>query len=409
MVSIRNTNDTKAKRMSAYMVLWVYTYALFYFVPLIIPSTTLLMYIWLIILDILIVINYRFVSKSVIYFLGVYLSVTLINTLVVSYRYYVIVDAISGFMVFLPALLLLCTRKFSLDDFFARWRKVAIFATLFSPVAVILVQNKVIDYGVFTYLNLPNSLIFSLGLILSGGRKWKLVSLVMSSVNIMIILVFGGRMAAFAAAFSLLLSYMLSSKIEKWKKILLVIFIGVAGILLVSNLVEILTWAQFILAKYNLNSRSLSLFMEQIKTSNFGIYLSRREIVYDAALRYIYNRSGRPGGFGVILNITNGAFYHPHNLILQLIIMLGGLGTVIFFLFTFIRIYNIKHKCSEIEYKFTIYMAVEYLLISLTGGSILTNFVAILAICMIFFYNQTSCLEKYETRYKNGFKFYSKV
>lgn len=394
-IALKNNNS---RTLSILLSLWVYTYALFYFVPLIIPSTTMLMYVWLIAIDILIVFNSRKLPIRLFGFLLAYIMIALINVTVVSYKYYAAIDAFSGMVVFLPALLIISSGLFNLNDFLAIWKKFAYVATIISPIAIILMQNRTIDYGVFTYLNLPNCIIFSYNIMtLSKGDKRKKVALIFDIANMLVILLFGGRMAAIAAAFSIFLAYMISSSVRPYKKVFIILLIGVAGIFVINNLNMLLIQLQVILNKYNLSSRSLSLLIEQMRTGGTGLYLTRRNIIYEEVTKYIVDRGGLPGGFGVSLNISNGQFYHPHNLFLQLAVMFGVIGGVLFVLLIIYRMIRIKKLNLRYEYQFTLLILVEYLVISFTGGSILNNFVAIIGIGMTFFYkgNQKNATYNY--------------
>ena len=379
--------SSKSRNLSVLLSFWVYMYALFYFIPLIIPSTTMLMYVLLIVIDILVLFNSRELSVRLLLFLIAYITITIINFTAVSYKYYVAIDAISGLAVFLPALLIISSNYFDLKDFLKIWGKFSIVATIMSPIAIILVQQKIIDYGVFTYLNLPNCISLSSGVMLAErGDKTKKTGFILASINFIIILLFGGRMAAFAAAFSIFLAFMISSSVKNLTKWLFIATIGVVGTIIINNLNFVLQYVQALLNKYNLNSRSLSLVLEQMRTGGTGLYLTRRDIIYDEILNYINERSGLPGGFGVSLNISNGQFYHPHNLFLQLSVMFGVLGCVLVLLLVLYRVIKIKHTSSLYEYQYTLLLLIDYLVISFTGGSILNNFVAILGIGMVFFY-----------------------
>lgn len=386
------------RALSVLLALWVYTYALFYFVPLIIPSTTMLMYLWLVVIDVLVLIYAKSLSKRLIEFILAYVLLAIINVVVVSYKYYVAIDAFSGMAVFLPALLIISSTSFDLNDFLHIWRKYAVFATLVSPIAIVLMQNKVIDYGVFTYLNLPNCIVFSYHIMTTPkGDTGRLKLLILDLLNFAIILAFGGRMAAFAAAFSIFIGYIISNSVKLYKKCILIIFIGVSGIVIINNLSALLHYFQGVLNNYNLNSRSLSLLIEQLESGNAGMYLTGRNVIYEEILNYIVDRGGLPGGFGVSLNISNGQFYHPHNLFLQLSVMLGVFGAVIFIAVVLYRLVLLKRTKLQFEYQFTLLLLIEYLVISFTGGSILNNYVAILGIGMTFFYRgkQQSILKSF--------------
>ena len=377
----------KTRTLSWLLTLWVYTYALFYFLPLIIPSTTMLMYIWLATIAVIVIFINKKISVGLLKFMMLYVLVALVNVAVVSYKYYVVIDAFSGFVIFIPALLIISSYQFNIEDFLNVWYKFAIAATVFSPVAIILMQKRIIDYGVFTYLNLPNCIAFSFifSLVNKEDRRKK-IGLFLSIFNFFIILFFGGRMAAFAAAFSVFLGYMLSSSANRIKKAIIIIMVGVMGVLIVNNLYSILVYANVILNKFNLNSRTFALLAEQIKASGHGLYMSGREVIYEEVVNYISQRAGLPGGFGVTLYISNGEYYHPHNLFLQLAVLFGIVGGILAVLVFVYRIFRVKKIYSHLEYIFTLFLILNYLVISFTGGSILNNYVAIMGIGMAFFY-----------------------
>ena len=200
------------------------------------------------------------------------------------------------------------------------------------------------------------------------------------------ILFFGGRMAAFVGAFSVFLAYMLSSFVNHIKKWLLIIVVGLTSILVINNLYTILMHVQTILNRLNLSSRSFSLLAEQIEISGASIYMTGRNTIYKQVLNYIVQRTGLPGGFGVSLHISNGRYYHPHNLFLQLAVMFGVIGGGFVILLLIYKVIQLKRIFMPLEYQFTLLLILSYIIISFTGGSILNNYVAIMGIGMIFFY-----------------------
>lgn len=380
------TINKKSHNLSVVLTIWVYIYAIFYFVPLILPFQTPLMYLSLLLIAVFTVWNTKAVRRSLLIFIICYVLLALLNTAVVSYPYYVAVEAFSGLAVFSPALLVISSHHFDLIDFSASWYRAAVFSTIFTPIAIVLMQWKYIDYGVFTYLNLPNAVIFSYIALITKREKEKILCYCLAVLNFAVILFFGGRMAAVAAAFTIFMGYMLSVNINIVKKVIVIAAAVLAAVLVLSNLNEILYAAEGILNRYNLSSRSVSLLIEQIRTSGAGIYLSGRKIIYEEVIGYIHKRSGLPGGFGVCLEVTDGRYYHPHNLFLQLSVMLGIIGAIMFFILIFARVHRIKKAYSVIEYRFVILLLLDYFVISFTGGSILINYVAVIGIGMLFFY-----------------------
>ena len=66
--------------------------------------------------------------------------------------------------------------------------------------------------------------------------------------------------------------------------------------------------------------------------------------------------------------------------------MIGVLGTILFFILVIVKLVKKKQMCQMYEFKFIVLLLLDYILISLSGGSILTNFVAIIGFGMVFFY-----------------------
>ena len=156
--------------------------------------------------------------------------------------------------------------------------------------------------------------------------------------------------------------------------------------MIISNLTNILLIVQDVLDKYNMSSRTLTLLTDQLRSGNMGIYMTRRDVLYEIIIDYIIDRAGLPGGFGVTLAITDGAFYHPHNLILQLAVMIGGGGAAVFLMLVVYKILRFKRNNDDLNYRFVLLLVLDYSVISLTGGSILINYIAIIGMAVLFFY-----------------------
>lgn len=387
MIKLRKNRLSGERKLSFLLSIWVYIYALFYFIPLIIPSNSILMYISLMIMDILILYINRKFSVNMYIFLLIYCIAACINCVFVSYTYYVIIEAFSGLAVFLPAILIINTNQFNLKDFSKMWIRFAVISTLITPVAIVLVQAQIIDYGVFTYLCLPNAIIFSYAtLITRKEKKYMFKYYGLALLNFFVILAFGGRMAAFTGLFTLFISYMISKDVSFLKKAAIIVFGIFLVVMIISNLTNILIIVQDVLDKYNMSSRTLTLLTDQLRSGNMGIYMTRRDVLYEIIIDYIIDRAGLPGGFGVTLAITDGAFYHPHNLILQLAVMIGGGGAAVFLMLVVYKILRFKRNNDDLNYRFVLLLVLDYSVISLTGGSILINYIAIIGMAVLFFY-----------------------
>ena len=197
--------------------------------------------------------------------------------------------------------------------------------------------------------------------------------------------VLGGRMSAVISACMILFAYVYSGKIKLWKKLIIIVGLVVSAYILLNNLIDILYWVSQKLAQYGMQSRSVTLLINQIKSNE--IYLTNRDYIYTACVEYIRGRVGLPGGFGIPLYITSGEYYYAHNVVLQFLTFFGIWGTIIILGITLIRARTIKYiaplKCK----KFMYFMLLCYIGIGMTGSSIWIHYLSTIFIAIFFFGN----------------------
>lgn len=383
---IAKRKQKKEQMLSVLLVLWVYVYAIFYFVPLLLPENPWYMYLVQLGIAIIALIYSGKIRKNSLIFFVIYILLALINMVIVTYKYYVAIDAISGLAVFAPAIIIVGSRYFRFEKFCELWKKVAIVLTFFSPIVIALMNLKLIDYGVYTYLNLPNVIVLAYKIITKEDEKNKKTNLILALVNCIIIFVFGGRMAALVALFAVFVSCLMSSTVDALKKMVLILGAMIILSLIFINWTQVLQLLVEIMERFNIRSRTMLLLLEQSRGGQAGIYMTGRDYLYEEMSAYIIKRLGFPGGFGVSLYITNGKYYHPHNLILQLFSLLGIIGTIVFVCVIIKKVIYAKREYSFNEYSFVILCIVVYIVFSLTGASILTSTIAILPLAFLFFF-----------------------
>ena len=322
-------------------------------------------------------------NKRVLTFLFVFCSAIIINYIVVPYRYYVFIEGIQALVGIAVPCLCVSNNIFDLRIFVEKWWK---FSKLNLPlvlVAVVLLKQGLVHYSIFTSICVPNVFIGSY-MVLQGieKRKWLYINV---AINILVTAVLGGRMSAVISACMILFAYVYSGKIKLWKKLIIIVGLVVSAYILLNNLIDILYWVSQKLAQYGMQSRSVTLLINQIKSNE--IYLTNRDYIYTACVEYIRDRVGLPGGFGIPLYITSGEYYYAHNVVLQFLTFFGIWGTIIILGITLIRARTIKYiaplKCK----KFMYFMLLCYIGIGMTGSSIWIHYLSTIFIAIFFFGN----------------------
>lgn len=191
-------------------------------------------------------------------------------------------------------------------------------------------------------------------------------------------------MAAVTAICMYIIAYLFSEKNRSWKKVIFVLCLGIIVILLYFNIGSILIWMNKVLSSLGIESRSIQLLLNQLKSGK--VYVTNRDLIYSKCIEYIRMRKGLPGGFGVVLYLTDGQFYFAHNIILQLLVQFGFLGTIILFFILMFKINAIKGRTSLLERKLIYFLLVSFGMLSMTGASIWTHYMSTTALAILFFY-----------------------
>ena len=322
-------------------------------------------------------------NKRVLTFLFVFCSAIIINYIVVPYRYYVFIEGIQALVGIAVPCLCVSNNIFDLRIFVEKWWK---FSKLNLPlvlVAVVLLKQGLVHYSIFTSICVPNVFIGSY-MVLEGieKRKWLYINV---AINILVTAVLGGRMSAVISACMILFAYVYSGKIKLWKKLIIIVGLVVSAYILINNSIDILYWVSQKLAQYGMQSRSVTLLINQIKSNE--IYLTNRDYIYTACVEYIRSRVGLPGGFGIPLYITSGEYYYAHNVVLQFLTFFGIWGTIIILGITLIRARTIKYIAPLQCEKFMYFMLLCYIGIGMTGSSIWIHYLSTIFIAIFFFGN----------------------
>lgn len=345
--------------------------------------SSLYVYIIYIILAIITIGMTMSINKYVLTFLLIFFTAIIINYMVVPYRYYVFIEGMQALVGIVVPCLCVSNNIFDLRIFIEKWWN---FSKLNLPlvlVAVVLLKQGLVHYSIFTGICVPNVFIGSY-MVLQGieKRKWLYINV---AINILVTAVLGGRMSAVISACMILFAYIYSGKIKLYKKIIIIAGLVLLTYILLNNLIDILYWVSQKLAQYGMQSRSITLLINQIK--NNEIYLTNRDYIYIACVEYLKGRVGLPGGFGIPLYITSGKYYYAHNVILQFLIFFGIWGTIIILGITLNRAKTIKYIAPLKCRKFMYFMMLCYIGIGMTGSSIWIHYLSTIFIAIFFFGN----------------------
>lgn len=348
--------------------------------------SSLLIYFLIIAMSIFAAISIRRVNTKVMIFCIVYIVFAVVNSGLVTYPYYVLVEAFTGLINMLLPILVVGSQYFFIKKFVRQWFRLAVILSLSMPAIIYLYKLGYINYGVFTYVSVPNIII--LGWVAINNEKNKILYkyIVLALLNLMVVLLFGGRMAAFSALFSICMSFLMCPYISFYKKITGVCFFVFTLLLVYYNINDVLVLVYELLNRYDLFSRNIYLIMEQLNSVDGDIYLTSRDYIYDITWQYIIDRYGFPGGFGVTLFLTDGRIYHPHNFFLQIFSIVGIVGGIIFICCIAYRFIYLRKLFSAYDYKFMLIILLDYFVISLSGASILSNYLSLIGFSLLFLY-----------------------
>lgn len=335
------------------------------------------------------------INKNVCVFLCIFATAIGINYILVEYKYYVLVEGIQAFLGIAIPCLVISDSQFDLESFLKKWYKFSQKNILLVVLSIILFKKRMVNYSIFTSICIPNIFIISTMILL--GKEKILKSIIIALINVLSIVIFGGRMASAVSLCMMIISFIYSSNIASKKKILVYFLTIIATIVVLNHFEDILLWINRQLNNRGLYSRNIALFIEQMKKNE--LYYTGRDEIYIKCFEYIQNRIGLPGGFGVPLYLTNGKYYYSHNLILQLLITFGIFGTILVISLLCFKLYAIKKYKSKNYFKLVIFMFFSYLLIGMTGSSIWIHYISTMFIALVFFKNNKP--NKNEEKRKN--------
>lgn len=338
-------------------------------------------YVFLLLLCIASLFIYHKINSKVLWFLMAFFAFLVINCAVVSYKYYVLIEGLQGFLGVMVPCICISNHYFNINDFLWKWYKFAFLNIPLVVIAIFLLRANLAHYSIFTGICVPNVFILSYGIMqMQVNKKW---AVLVALFNIIVTATLGGRMAAVVCVAMLFFAYLFSKDIAIWKKVFFVIAVFALAYFFIENLNEILLWVNRVLGNYGIKSRSVTLLIEQL--SSRELYTTNRETIYTLVIDYIKDRAALPGGFGVALFLTSGEYYYVHNCFLQLLVVFGAPGAFIVVLIIIAKFYRFRIVLPKNAVKLLVFMLLSYLLIGFTGSSFFIHYLATIFIALFFF------------------------
>lgn len=302
--------------------------------------------------------------------------------LVPNYDYYaVFIDAIPSILIWFPCVLIVSQTDFEFEVFCIALENAARWMTLLVLIALPLRLGGLLTYGTISHPATINALGFLLSFAARGGGVDKVVA-VAFAFNAMTVFLFGGRSFALALGVATLVLWVFLGE-KSFGKLFRFFLVGGVLCAVYFNLETMLAMSQQVLSEWGISSRNLTLLIGQLNSS--GLYLANRDIVYEISMDIIVGRGGTPAGFGAIPAATNGAYYHPHNIVFQLILLFGYVGAFLFALLAGIRLFLSRQRWGLGASKALFVLAMFYMPYSLFNGTILTEPIAVLLFAALFF------------------------
>lgn len=343
------------------------------------------------------IINNFYVSKKLLWILVISLIYMTINLLVVSYKYFVLVEIFSILTsCFLP-LYIIILGKVKYKYLLEFWFKIAKMLTLFFPIYIILYSKSFIGYGDIGVYSHTNTLIIIYYLFII--KEVKLSTIIFLIVNISMGFIIGSRMALISSIITSTAMILFLPQKRKFKHYFGIILFSVLALVVVLNIKDIIYFIYSITTKYGIRSRNLILFIEQLEGASFEEFSSGRAEIYKIVSEYISNRSGLPGGLAVPRYLTDGTYYYSHNVFLDFTLVFGIIGTIVFFIWYIYKNFKFFKLKQTDYYRFSLYfiLTISFWLQSITGAYFLQNKFFLVSISILILFNNEyldfSCLE----------------
>lgn len=310
-----------------------------------------------------------------------FILILLLNIVLADNIAYVFASALIVFFKMAIVILTISHTNNLVEILLKKWYKASIIFTLLLPYYIYILNNQYINYMDLSRILFINTI----GIVLYYIYNKELKNLIWAilCINAVASLFFGSRMYTLLIVISIM--YLLYSQYYKKSK-LFVILISIFILGLYIKIIPIVELFISITNNLGIRSRNLNLFLDYLKSSNEGLYLSGRDDIYDIVVNYLANNGFSPSGLAKVRYITEGRYYHSHNIFLEYFLVLGFiLGSVLLIIYLcriFILIYYSKYKkIIGIAIVLNLYFLAE----GLTGSNFVENTIFWLAIGITYY------------------------
>lgn len=322
---------------------------------------------------IVLIINNWKIKRNIAIFLGVTVLLLFANLFLTDSFSNVLTLAIRIIITILPPLYIITEELIDYKNLLEVWYKIALFNLLLLPVYYFLRSMYILQYidiAEFTYVN---CIILFYQFLMSSNKN--VIPLIALIPNFLLLLVAGSRMILIATivVFIVILFFLNHSRTLKYyfNTILTFLFALIVALNLETILISLSNW----ITKFGISSRNINLFLQFIRGAKFEDISSGRDTIYDTVINYIFDTYGFPHGIGKVYSLTNGEYYHSHNILLETVLTFGILITLILLaLFCYKLVYYYKKRNNnKYQFRFFVLISCPYLVRSLVGTYFLTD------------------------------------
>jgi O-Antigen ligase len=309
----------------------------------------------------------------------------LLNALLVSEKGYALADGYNLILYSFIPVYLFSQSLLKIETLLYYWYKFSLGFTFLIPIYYLLRIKGYISYydlGLVAHLNI----IIQSYNIFSSATHRKLPKYLLLFLNLVVVGVLGSRLVFLSSVLSIFLIYFLFVKKKSFKFFFSVISLTSISLIIYLNLIKILIFINSTINEMGLNSRNLTMFIAQLQ----GRYddttiVSGRDNIYPVILEYLKDHWFFPSGFGVARKLTNGAYYHSHNFILELLLIFGGMGLILFILGIIHRIYIVmSYDVNREKWRILIILFFSFFLRSLMGTHFVSDVIFLMSLGIFF-------------------------
>lgn len=208
-------------------------------------------------------------------------------------------------------------------------------------------------------------------------------SYIMMGLAIIIGLIYGSRTVILAGVACYIVSLFFYSGKNKLQYNLFVISILGVFLIIITNIKSIVRLLAFQLASVGINSRNIVLLANMLESGSIDTVSSGRENIYPIVIEYIRNNPLFPSGFGVSRFLTNGTYYHSHNFLLEIFLILGVPLGIFFLLWILTRIFRLYYQNNEIVFKIVIIFSISYFVRGIFGTHLISDQIFLLVLGLL--------------------------